>query len=343
MALAAAGADVGLWAPDHSVSATCLVRADSPVRRLTGTVVEAMAAFGKADVLHDNGIWLAHHHRLAAEAAVRNIPRLVSTRGMLEPWAMHHKRWKKQLAWRLYQRRDLVLARCHHATAEVEAKNLRNLKLGVPIRIIPNGVDLPEFGRDALAAKSSQGRVNGKRIALFLGRIYPVKGLPMLVRAWAMQRPAGWELRIVGPDEAGHQAEVERLVAASGLGHLITFLGPLEGEAKKRALLDADLFVLPTYSENFGMAVAEALAHGLPVLTTKGAPWPMLEKHRCGWWVDTTVDGIALGLRVATSLDSEALGAMGENGRKLVSSEFGWPGVAKQFMALYEDLKRGSC
>ncbi len=333
MALAEAGVHVGLWAPDQSAATTPFLPAESPVQRLTGTEAEAMDSFGSADVLHDNGIWRPHNHRLAELAERRNIPRVVSTRGMLEPWAMNHKRWKKHLAWWLYQRRDLQRARCHHTTADVEASNVRRLGLGVPVRVIPNGVDMPEIDPKA------RGIEGGKRTALFLGRIYPVKGLPMLVEAWAQARPEGWILRIVGPDEAGHRAEVEQAVAAAGLCEIVSFVGPLEGQAKASAFYDAELFVLPTHSESFGMVIAEALAHGLPVLTTTGAPWPMLRERGCGWWVAPTVDDIADGLRQATSLESAALRAMGAQGRALVAAEFGWERVAKQFMRIYEELQ----
>ena len=346
-ALTEAGVQVGLWAPDQSAATTPLLSAESPVKRLTGTESEALDSFGKTDVLHDNGIWWRHNHRLAEVAAQRDLPRVVSTRGMLEPWAMKHKQLKKRLAWWLYQRRDLKRARCHHTTAEAEASNVQRLGLGVPVRMIPNGVDVPEVGRKA---GSGEGRKIGrgdKKAALFIGRIYPVKGLPMLVEAWARVRPDGWFLQIVGPDEAGHRAEVEKAVCAAGLNEVVSFVGPLAGQAKRSVLLDADLFVLPSHSESFGMVIAEALAHGLPVLTTTGAPWSMLPQRGCGWWVDPTVDGIAEGLRQTTSLDSATLQAMGAKGRELVAAEFGWERIAKQFVLIYEDLitcnKSGSC
>jgi glycosyltransferase involved in cell wall biosynthesis len=259
---------------------------------------------------------------------------------MLEPWAMNHKRSKKRVAWWLYQRRDLKRARCHHTTAEAEANNLQRLGLGVPVCVIPNGVDVPEVGRIAATAEVSKAGGGERKKALFLGRIYPVKGLPMLIEAWARVRPHGWILQIAGPDEAGHRAEVEQAVRTAGLNEIISFLGPLEGQAKRSALFAADLFVLPTHSESFGMAIAEALAHGLPVLTTTGAPWPMLPERGCGWWVEPTVDGIAEGLRLATSLGSTALNAMGAKGRELVAAEFSWERVAKQFVSMYENVIR---
>jgi glycosyltransferase involved in cell wall biosynthesis len=332
-ALAEAGAEVGLWASDQSAPMTPLLSAESSVQRLTGTEAEALHSFGKVDVLHDNGIWLPHNHRLAELAVRRGIPRVVSTRGMLEPWAMNHKRWKKSLAWWLYQRRDLKRARCHHTTAETEARHVERLGLGVPLCVIPNGVDVPP--QVARAEGKSEDR-GGRKIALFLSRIHPKKGLPMLIEAWARVRPDGWHLQIAGPDEAEHRAEVQNAVFAAGLSDVVFFVGPIEGEKKESTFFNADLFVLPTYSENFGIVVAEALAHGLPVLTTTGAPWPTLPERGCGWWVDATVEGIAKGLRQATSYDPETLYAMGRKGREWVRTEFGWERVAKEVIATYE-------
>jgi glycosyltransferase involved in cell wall biosynthesis len=308
------------------------------VQRLTGTAAEALDCFGHTDVLHDNGLWWSHNHQLATIAAARGLPRVVSTRGMLEPWALQHKWWKKRLAWWLYQRRDVARASCHHTTAEAEAGHVQCLRLGVPVRVIPNGVDVPEVMRKAASRSDGKTARVGSKTALFVGRIYPVKGLPMLIEAWAQVCPNGWRLQIVGPDEAGHRAEVETAVSAAGLHEVVSFVGPLEGQAKQTAFLDADLFVLPTHSENFGMAIGEALAHGLPVLTTSGAPWSMLPQRGCGWWVEPTVKGLAEGLRQATALDAETLQAMGAKGREFVASEFGWGQVAKQFVSMYEDV-----
>jgi len=329
VALAKAGVDVGLWSADQSAIITPLLPADSNVHRIIGTATEALDRFGETDILHDNGIWLRHNHGLATAAARRGIPRIVSTRGMLEPWAFHHKGFKKTLAWRLYQRRDLKKANCHHATADSEARNVERFGLGVPIVAIPNGVDVPAARRRAQ---------NRPRTVLFLGRVYPIKGLPMLIEAWACVRPQGWQLRIAGPDEAGHQSDLEKVIISKGLSEAVSFVGRLDGEEKESAFFSADLFVLPSYSESFGMVVAEALAHGLPVLTTTGAPWSVLRESGCGWWVDPTVAGIAEGLREATVQDSGTLAAMGERGRRVVSTSFGWQRVGEMMISAYEDM-----
>ena len=338
LALADAGVEVGLWASDQSAASTCLLAHGSSVRRLVGTHEQVLDRFGKPDILHDNGMWLAHNHRWARLATRRGILRVVSTRGMLEPWALLHKHLKKRVAWHLYQRRDLERAFCHHTTADTEARNVKRLGLRVPIVTVPNGVELPEDEPSTAKARAEHKRSKRGRTALFLGRIYPIKGLPMLIEAWARVRPKGWTLQIAGPDEAGHRKEVERGVDAAGLKQVVTFTGPLTERMKEATFFNAELFVLPSHSESFGMAVAEALAHGLPVLTTWGTPWSAVRENGCGWWVDAKVDGIAEALAEATLLDPESLMRMGAKGRAWVAKQFCWPTIGARFVSIYNEL-----
>jgi glycosyltransferase involved in cell wall biosynthesis len=338
IALADAGVEVGVWAADQSAVVTPLLSRDSSVQRITGRESEALDRFGHLDILHDNGMWLPHNHRLAVLVEKRGIPRVVSMRGMLEPWAVRHKRFKKNVAWALYQRRDLTRASYHHATGEVEARNLQRLRLNVPIVTIPNGVDVADGASASVSNTDQRPTTAHQRIALFLGRIYPIKGLPMLVQAWARVRPKAWRLCIAGPDEGGHRNEVEKTVAAAGLDGVVSFTGFVSPELKYSIFSDAQLFILPSHSESFGMAVAEALAHGLPVLTTMGTPWSMLRETGCGWWVEPTVDGIAEGLRLATNLSRDELRKMGAKGPALVMTQFSWKHIAHQVLSMYESV-----
>lgn len=329
-ALAQAGLTVGVWAADQSAAATEFLGRDSGVVRLRGSAGDALAQFGAVDVIHDNGIWLPHNHRLATLARARHIPRVVSTRGMLEPWALNHKRWKKHLAWHIYQKRDLLGAAVLHATAASEAAQLGRLGLKRPIQVVPNGVNLP-------AAAGPHLPTSGLRTAMFLGRVHPIKGLPLLVEAWARVRPAGWRMRVVGPQEARHRAEVEALVAQAGLTGDWDFVGALAGDAKRQAFEEASLFILPTHSENFGIAVAEALAHGLPVLTTRGAPWEALQAEGCGWWAPVSVEGLAAALTDAARRSPGELQAMGWRGREWMRREYSWKSVAEGMRQMYEE------
>lgn len=332
-ALTEFGLDVGLWAPDGSAVTSALLSESRNITLLDGSAEDAWRRFGRVDVVHDNGIWRGHHRSLACLARRARVARVVSPRGMLEPWALDHKPVRKRLAWVIYQRRLLDSATILHATADNEAEQLARLGLRQPVQIIPNGVALPDYGQVMGLRKVP----SEKRTCLFLSRIHPKKGLPLLLEAWNELRPSAWKLHIAGPDEAGHRAQLEEMVRKLDLGGAVCFLPPLEGGEKLRALAQADLFVLPTYSENFGIVVAEALAHGCPVVTTHGAPWEELTIEECGWWVPISTKAITDALREATMLSDAARWEMGNRGRNLVARRFSWPGIARAFCGLYEE------
>jgi glycosyltransferase involved in cell wall biosynthesis len=254
---------------------------------------------------------------------------------MLEPWAWGHHAWKKRPVWQLLERKNLASAALLHATSEQEAQSFRDRGLRVPIAIIPNGVELPGYDEP----NTGHCPTSSKRTLLFLSRIHPKKGLSMLLEAWAKVRPSGWNLKIVGPDEGGHRKELEKQATSLGLADVVSFHDAVRGKDAKSALFrEASLFVLPTHSENFGIAVAEAMAHGLPVITTHGAPWQLLETEQCGWWVPVSVAGLAAALDDATRQSPESLAEMGARGRAVVAERFGWDGIARQFIDCYRWL-----
>ena len=285
--------------------------------------------------LHIHGVWEWYLHQVSILARKSRIPYVFSPHGMLEPWAMSHRRWKKRLAWWLYQRNDLKHSAMLLATAPSEAEQFSRLGLTNKTVVLPNGIDFPA---DLLDKESEQPSRDSAaiRTALFLSRIHPKKGLGMLVEAWAKVRPQGWQMRVVGPDAGGHRQWVESQVKRYDLQKSWTFQEAVYGEEKAKAFLSSDLFILPTFSENFGIAVAEALAHRLPVVTTKGAPWQGLIDHRCGWWVAPSVEGITQALAQATSTSSQELNAMGQRGRTWAREEFAWPTIAQRLKEAYE-------
>jgi glycosyltransferase involved in cell wall biosynthesis len=282
----------------------------------------------EADILHTHGIW-QHPSFLALQwKSQSRRPHVASVHGMLEPWAWHHHAWKKRPIWWLWEKRNLESAALLHATSVQEAHALRQRGLSAPIAIIPHGVGLP-------AIPASRPETTDCRTALFLSRIHPKKGLPMLLEAWARVRPAGWRLRVVGPDKGGHREELERMATGLGIRDCIEFSGALQGAAKSAAFHQSELFILPTRSENFGIAIAEAMAHGLPVITTHGAPWQILETGRCGWWVPVSTDAIAAALDDATRRDASDLASIGARGRDIAKDQFCWDVVAGQFIDAY--------
>ncbi|WP_062297448.1 glycosyltransferase [Nostoc piscinale] len=144
-----------------------------------------------------------------------------------------------------------------------------------------------------------------------------------------------WHLIIAGADLIGYQAELQLLVERFNLRQQVTFTGMLSGQLKYSALTNADLFVLPTHSENFGIAIAESLAYGVPVVTTKGAPWQELETHNCGWWIEDNQQALAIALTEAMKLSAVERQKMGDRGRNLVQTKYSWNSVAKQMADFY--------
>lgn len=281
-------------------------------------------------VLHSNGLWTAANHWVTHQARRWQVPLIVQPHGMLEPWALAYRGWKKRLALSLYQRRDLEFASLFIATAEQEAESIRQFGLRQPIAVIPNGVELAVGG-----GENGRGTLHSTvRTALFLSRIHPKKGLLNLVSAWGQLRPRDWRLVIAGPDEDGHLAQVMSSVDQRGITECVEYVGEVEGQRKAELYRDADLFVLPTFSENFGVVVAEALACGLPVITTRGTPWMDLERFGCGWWIDTGVDLLVSTLRKAMSLPEDERKAMGERGRRYVQ-RYDWNVIARQTAEVY--------
>lgn len=282
------------------------------------------------DLIHLHGMWSPLLAVAAMVARKRGIPLVVSPHGCLEPWALGYKYYKKWLALKTYQGAILRSASLFVATARQELESIRRLGLRQPIAVIPNGVDVEQpFLRDAHEEVKT---------ILFLSRVHPIKGLLDLVEAWALVRRPGWRIVIAGGDEGGYRAKVEALIRARELESDFEFVGFVTGVQKQACFDSADIFVLPTYSENFGLAIAEALANELPVITTTGAPWQELLEQRCGWWVTPGVAGVAGALRAAIECDPVELGLMGKRGRQLVLDKYSWTRIGSTALEVSEWL-----
>ncbi len=289
----------------------------------------------RPDIIHNHGIWMQANHIASLAARKLNIPLITSIHGMLTEWAFSYKAWKKKAAWIAYQKHDLSTASILHITGMHELDFIRRLGIKTPICIIPYGVDLPDM---SLSQKIS----TAYKTALFMGRIHPVKGLDMLIEAWSIARPPGWKLVLAGPDEGGYKARLESIIAEYNLQNDITFSGFIDNDTDKyNAYNNADVFILPSHTENFGHVVAEALSCRVPVITTRGTPWSLLEQYNCGWWVENTAASLASALQTAVSLTDDERHAMGSRGRDMLSKEFSWPSIAAQMYSVYQWLLTG--
>jgi glycosyltransferase involved in cell wall biosynthesis len=217
----------------------------------------------------------------------------------------------------------------------LEFEEIRQQGFKNPIAIIPNGIEIPNI-------QSREKRTTKLRRLLSLGRIHHKKGIDILLRVWARveKKFPEWELFIVGPDDDGYLYEMQTLARDLKIER-VTFPGPVYGEEKIRIYQSADLFILPTRSENFGMVVAEALANAAPAIVTKGAPWQGLESHECGWWIDIGESPLVECLKEALSMSKERLERCGLNGRAWMERDFSWPHIGQMMYETYMWLLNG--
>jgi glycosyltransferase involved in cell wall biosynthesis len=279
------------------------------------------------NLIHLQHIWNPYIQVMAFWAYQKNIPYIITPRGMLEPWIMAQSPYKKKLGFLLYQRKAIQRAAYLHATAQMEALNIKALGFLNPIAIIPNGIDLSKVKKIKT--------VYGTKKMVFLSRMHPKKGIELLLEAWRVIDTQDWSLEIAGNGADSYNAELSQ--SAHDLQN-VSFVGPKYGEEKWDFLRSADVMVLPTYSENFGIVVAEALAVGVPVITSQGTPWEDLESFQCGWWINLSPTQLETCLLKAINTPIQQLNIMGSNGRKLIEEKYNIQAVAINLSELYKKI-----
>jgi glycosyltransferase involved in cell wall biosynthesis len=294
------------------------------------------------DLVHTHGIWtylsVATVRWSKSNGRVRPRPYVVSTHGMLDPWALHNSRWKKIIAAFVFERRHLENAACIHAVNEAEAAAIRTFGLRNPICVIPNGIEVHASNGADRTPPWTADMVGSRKVLLYLGRLHPKKGLGILLRGWkeAFKGERGWVLVIAGWDQGGHREELEQLARELKITDSVQFAGPLFGEARETAYQNADAFVLPSLSEGQPLVVLEAWSHARPVLMTSECNFPEGFEKRAAIRMDTTVEGAAVALEKLFALEESTLEEMGRRGRDLVVANFSWSQIASQMFGVYE-------
>lgn len=299
----------------------------------------------RASIVHNHGLWMFPNHYAARSAARKQKPYIVSPRGMLGSWALANSAFKKRLVWHLHEHSDLNSAFAFHATSGQEADAIRLAGFTQPIAVIPNGINptSPHPSCKKIIEKSFP-ELKGKRLALFMSRIHPKKGLLELVEAWSRlpeENQKDWLLLLVGPDLSNYRPVIEAAIRSTGMGKRIYLHPPVSGSLKESLLEHAELFILPSHEENFGIVVAEALAHGTPVITTHGTPWEILNHNKCGWWIPMSVDSLRQTLATALLLPPPALATMGLAGKDYASLELSWSVIAQKMSLFYAWILSG--
>lgn len=283
-----------------------------------------------ADVVHLSGTY-----------SFATIPTLLVCRAMGKPlvWSSHGAlqaayNWSDARKQRLKTVWEwlcgLILPRSsvlHVTTEEEKAASLKRMEFK-NVAVVPHGVEIP------CEIPNRPWRPNGCLRLMFLGRLDPIKGIENLLGA-VEKLDEHVLLGIYGTGEEAYVDELRKRSKRLGLVARVSFKGEVQGEQKAAALWNADLCIVPSFSENFGMVVAEALAHGVPVIASKGAPWRELENKGAGYWVDSSSDSLA---RAINKIQGEDLEAMGLRGRDWMKASYNWQSVAQKMYQLYESI-----
>ncbi len=295
-----------------------------------------------ADLIHSHGVWLNMDAAASAVARKRGIPHVVSPRGQLSPTALKMAAWKKAIAKRLYVDRSLRRAGAIHALTAAECQYARDFGLTNSVAVIPNGIDPTDYQPTppADAAGARRNELRGKRLALFIGRIHPSKGLAHLVQAWCgiSGEFGDWQLVIAGPDEVGQLAQLRATLEDRGCAGSVTFTGPVHGQDKLELLAAAELFVLPSFTEGFSMSLLEAMFCGVPILMTPRCNFPEAIEAGAGLCVEPTAAATERGLRELMGKTDEQRREMGRLGKELILKDYTWDRVAEQLLSVYRWL-----
>jgi len=285
------------------------------------------------DLVHVHGLFA--YTTLPACAAARHFgrPYVITPHGMLDPWCLSQKWWKKLPYYNLLEHRNLRCASAVHVTSSFEAEGMANLGFDAKTHVIPLNVEVRE-------PRKCNGHDEQSLSLLFVSRLVPIKGLPTLLQAMALQRARGGlavALKIAGQGSDEYLSELQAMVKSLNISENVTFVGFLEGEAKSQALAEADVFVLPSYHENFSLSTAEAMAAGLPVIVSDQVGIAREIREADAGIVVPTDSPEALADAIGRFGSAEYRRMTGGNGRRLVEHLFSKEQLGQSLLRLYED------
>lgn len=292
------------------------------------------------DVIHHHSLWLRTLHYAHHRARALHVPFVISPRGMMSPWAWQHHGWRKQLVRHLLHPGAFESADGWHATSPEEADEIRSHGFKQPICVAPNGVAIPTAAdRTAAAAHwhAACPDTAQRPTTLFYSRLHRKKRVLELIDLWLAHASAEWLLLIVGTPEEYTPAQLETYVLHNSGGDRVRVF---DGSGAPPPYPVASLFILPSHNENFGMVIAESLAHSVPVLVTDSTPWSSINSLGCGWCVPW--ETFPATLRLALSETSEQRTRRGAMGREYVRQEFPWKKSAATLLEFYRELRKES-
>lgn len=294
----------------------------------------------KQDLIHAHGLWLRPLHYAAWATRSQRCPLVISPRGMMSAWAWRHRYWRKVLARLLVHPGALHRAAGWHATSIEEANDIRRLGFKQPVCVAPNGIEIPTEAELTAARAHWLAQVPAlatARVALFHSRFHPKKRVVELIELWAQHAPAGWMLLLVGIPETYTVAELADYARRSNVAARVAVH---DGTSTPAPYAAASVYLLPSHSENFGLTIAEAMAHGLPVVTTDGTPWTGVNARGCGHCVPWP--GFAAAMTELLAEPPADLQARGARARAWMEAEFTWSSSAARLAEFYARLAQGT-
>jgi len=303
--------------------------------------IEIRALVRRSDLVHIHGLWNLPALIAAKTARAAGIPYIVTPHGMLDRWSLRKSRLKKTVYGFLFERKNLSAAASIHFLNSEERDEAKDY--GIPFRsfVLANGVVAENYARlpDRVNFFQNHMGLENKVLALFLGRLHPKKGFDVLLPAMeqAILKVPDLHLLIAGPDEGQYKTESLRMVDQFRLREHITFLGMVQGEAKKEVLSAADFFVLPSHQEGDSIAVKEAMASGLPVAITPACHFPEVLRLNAGLVTRPDVyEWSRVLIQLAENKSSRR--KMGVNAVKLINDHYTWQRITRDLKLIYEDL-----
>ncbi len=312
-------------------------RSMSYLPRLKNTIFKM-----KPDIIHAHGLRMWPIYGAMCVAKKNKMPFVLSMHGMMTPALLQQRKFKKQIAYQLFDRQTLKHTNLIHATSAMELEHIRNFGCKNPVIVLPIGCDIPQAPKASAinAWRDRFSELKNKRVLLYLSLIHHKKGLLRLIDTWAKlsEKYSDWHLLIAGPDHQNHLIQIKEAIRKTKTQKSITLAGPLYGAEKNIAYQQAQAFVLHSDWENFGIVIAEALAGGLPVITSDQTPWQIINQKKCGWWIPLKIEALEHTLAQALALSADALNQKGQNAIQLIKEDYAWPGVYEQLQSGYEWL-----
>lgn len=292
----------------------------------------------RVEIGHLHRVWEGLIPAAARELGRAGIRYVLTPHGMLHPWALSQSSLRKRAAMALTHRKALRGAGALHALNADEQAHLEALKLGPPVRVVANGVWIPQTLAAPEPFRRRYAQLGEAPFVLFMGRLHYKKGPDILIDAFAQLHRRLPDLRLViAGDDSGARADILQRIASAGLENHAILVGPIYGPQKQAALAEASCFCLPSRQEGFPIAVLEALAAGLPVVISPECYMPEVQREEAGLVVPLEAGAFADGLG-RLLLDTALRARMSANARAMVERSYTWPKIAQQMLEVYCDL-----